>query len=69
MQAKGHQMDIKTKLYFTRSYIAIHKNKVTLTLKKPAYVAMCILELSKVLMYALHSDYNENKYGKVRVIV
>ena len=57
------QMDIKTKLYFTRSYIAIPKNKVTLTLNKPAYVSMCILELSKVLLYAFHSDYNENKYG------
>ena len=27
--------------------VAIHKNRVSLTLKKPAYVEMCILNLSK----------------------
>ena len=25
---------------------------------------MCILGLSKVLMYEFHCDYNKNKYGK-----
>ena len=30
---------------------AIRKNKITLMLNKPAYVRMCILDLSKVLMY------------------
>ena len=29
---------------------AIRKNKVTLTLNKPAYIRICILELSKLLM-------------------
>ena len=36
--------------------VAICKNKVALTLNKPAYVGMCILELSKVLMYEFHYD-------------
>ena len=31
--------------------VAIRKNKVTLMLNKLAYIGMCILELSKVLMY------------------
>ena len=43
--------------------VAIRKNKVTLTLNKPAYVWMCILDLSKVLMYEFHYDYIKNKYG------
>ena len=30
---------------------------------KPAYIGMCILEFSKVLMYELHYDYIENKYN------
>ena len=43
--------------------VAIRKSKVTLTLKKPAYVGMCILDLSKVLMYKFDHDYIKNKYG------
>ena len=29
-----------------------------------AHIGMCILELSKVLIYQFHYDYIENKYGK-----
>ena len=43
--------------------IVIHKNKVSLKLNKPAYIGMCILELSKVLIYKFHYDYIKNKYG------
>ena len=32
-------------------------------LNKPAYIGMCILELTKVIMYEFHYDYIENKYG------
>ena len=43
--------------------LAIRKNKVTLTFNKPAYIGICILELSEVLMYELIYDYIKNKYG------
>ena len=33
---------------FRNNLVAIRKNKVTLTLSKPAYIGMCILELKKV---------------------
>ena len=36
---------------FDNDLVTIHKSKVTLTLNKPAYVGMCILDLSKILMY------------------
>ena len=36
---------------FDNDLVAIHKNKVTLTLNKPAYIRMCILEFVKVIMY------------------
>ena len=36
---------------FDNDLVTICKNKLTLTLNKPAYIRMCILELSKVLMY------------------
>ena len=42
---------------------AIRKYKVILTLNKPAYIGMCILELNKVLMYKFHYDFIKNKYG------
>ena len=48
---------------FDNDLFAIRENKVTLTLNKPACIGMCILELSKVLMYELHFDYIKNKYG------
>ena len=35
---------------FEFDLVAIRKNKVTLTLNKPAYIRICILELSKLLM-------------------
>ena len=43
--------------------VAIRKSKVTLTLSKPAYIGMCIMEFSKVLVYNFHYDYTKNKYG------
>ena len=48
---------------FGNSFVAIRKNKVTLTVNKPEYVGICILDLSKLLMYELHYDYIKNKYG------
>ena len=39
------------------------KKKVILTLNKPVYVVICILDLSKVLVYESHYDYIKNKYG------
>ena len=48
---------------FENDLVAVRKNKATLTLNKPAYIGMCILELRKVLMYEFHYDYIKNKYG------
>ena len=60
------KMDIQTRLYVTQNngndLVAIHKNKVTLGFSKFAYIGMCILELSKVLMDKFHYDYIKNKY-------
>ena len=36
---------------------------MTLTLNKPAYIVMWILELNKVLIYEFHYNYIKNKYG------
>ena len=48
---------------FNESLVAEHKIKETLTLNRPAYVGMCILDLSKTLMYDFHYNCIKNKYG------
>ena len=39
---------------FNENLLAVHKVKETLTLNRLAYVGMCILDLSKTLMYDFH---------------
>ena len=48
---------------FDNYLVAMRKSTITLMLNKPVYVGMCILDLSKVLMYGFHYDYIKNKYG------
>ena len=59
-------MNIKTKLYVTKniwkSFNCDKNSKIVLTLNKPTYVVMCVLDLSKVLMYEFHDDYTESKH-------
>ena len=47
---------------FDNNLVEIRKSKLALKLNKPAYIGMCISELSKVLMYQFHYDYIKNKY-------
>ena len=48
---------------FNESQMAVHKVKETLTLNRPAYVGMCILDLSKTLMCDFHYNYIKKKYN------
>ena len=48
---------------FDKDLVTIRKNIVTLVLNKHAYIGMCILEFSKILMFEFHYDYIKNKYG------
>ena len=48
---------------FNENLMAVHKVKETLTLNRPAYVGMCILDLSKTLMYDFHYNYIKRKYN------
>ena len=47
---------------FNENLVAVHKIKETPTLNRPAYVGMCILDLSKTLMYDFHYNYIKSKY-------
>ena len=46
---------------FNENLVAVHKIKETLTLNRPAYIGMCILDLSKTLMYDFHYNYIKQK--------
>ena len=48
---------------FDEYLVAVHKIKEALTLNRPAYVGMCILDLSKTLMYDFHYNYIKKKNG------
>ena len=48
---------------FNENLVAVHKIKEALTLNRPAYVGMCLLDLSKTLMYEFHYNYIKKKYG------
>ena len=39
---------------FDNNLVVMRKSKLALKLNKPAYIEMCVLELSKSLMYEFH---------------
>ena len=48
--------------FFNANLVAVHTIKETLTLNRPAYVGMCMLDLSETLMYYFHYNYIKKKY-------
>ena len=53
---------VSSKIFY-ENLAVVHKVKEVLTLNRPAYVGMCILDLSKMLMYDFHHNYIKKKYG------
>ena len=55
---------------FCEELVAIHMKKTKLVFNKPVYLGMCILHLSKTLMYEFHYNYIKRKYGdKAKLIL
>ena len=48
---------------FNENLVSVHMKKTSLTMNKPVYLGMCILDLSKIIMYDFHYDYIKPKYG------
>ena len=48
---------------FNENLVSVHMKKTSLTMNKPVYLGMCILDLSKNLMFNFHYKYIKPKYG------
>ena len=49
---------------FNENLVSVHMKKTSLTMNKPVYLGMSILDLSKSLMFDFHYKYIKPKYGK-----
>ena len=49
---------------FNENLASVHLKKTSLTMNKPVYLGMCILDLSKTIMYDFHYNYIKPKYGE-----
>ena len=49
---------------FSENLVSVHMKKTSLTMNKPVYLGMCILDLSKTIMYDFHYNYIKPKYGE-----
>ena len=48
---------------FNKNLISVHMKKTSLTMNKPVYLGMSILDISKTLMFDFHYKYIKTKYG------
>ena len=48
---------------FNENLVSVHMKKTSLTMNKPVYLGMSILDLSKTVMYDFHYKYIKPKYG------
>ena len=55
--------NFKSRKIFSENLVSVHMKKTKLTMNKPVYLGMCILDLSKTIMYDFHYNYIKPKYG------
>ena len=55
--------NFKSRKIFNENLVSVHMKKTSLTMNKPIYLGMCILDLSKTIMYDFHYNYIKSKYG------
>ena len=48
---------------FSENLVSVHMRKTSLLMNKPVYLGMCILDLSKIIMYDFHYNYIKSKYA------
>jgi hypothetical protein len=55
--------NFKSVTIFSENLVAVHMRRTSVKLKKPIYLGMSILDISKTLMYDLHYNYIKPMYG------
>ena len=64
---RGNQLvsepNYHTTKWFSEKLLAIEMKKTKVKMKKPVYLGLSILEISKALMYQFWYDYLKPKYG------
>ncbi|KAE9524458.1 hypothetical protein AGLY_015179 [Aphis glycines] len=73
MNAKLEKLIVKPnfdrRTIFTENLVAIHMKRTQIFFKQPIYIGMCVLDLSKSLMYDFYYNTIKKKYGnRVRLL-
>ena len=55
--------NFRSRKIFSENLISVHMKQTSLTMNKPVYLGMCILDLSKTIMFDFHYNYIKPKYG------
>lgn len=63
------QPNFKKCVIFDENLVSIEMQKTHVMMNKPIIVGMCVLELSKVVMYSFLYDYIKRKYGQDAALV
>ena len=53
---------------FTETFLATEMRKPQITMHKPVYLGLSILEISKIVIYEFSYNYVRPKYGKKQII-
>ena len=55
--------NFRSRKIFNENLVSVHMKQTSLTMNKPVYLGMCILDLSKIIMFDFHYNYIKPKYG------
>ena len=48
---------------FDENLVAVQLSRTTISIQKPIYVGLCVLELSKICLYRFHYDFMKKQLG------